>query len=94
MSLTNRAVLACATAYEQTFAIERGKGTPTKAAEQKARQDYFQSMPDLAEPENISDYVSCVSYAMLRDMIDDKVASKLLYSAQIASGAFRRPRGY
>jgi hypothetical protein len=90
MSFINHTVQQCANVYHQTLDAETAKGTPIQEAEQKARQDFFRAMPGLENQDSIRAHVACVSYAMLFEMIDQKKASKLLYSAQIASGALRR----
>jgi len=89
MSLEESLVLECANTYQQTLDREKSKGTPAQDAEQLARQDFFRAMPCLDDQESIRGFLGCVSYAMLNGMVDPQIASKLLYSAQIASSSLR-----
>jgi hypothetical protein len=89
----NPAVQRCASAYHQTYSIEKSKGVEHFDAEQAAHASYISTMPDLADHDTIRDFIACVTYAMLHRIIREPHASKLLFAAKVALSAVRsRPK--
>jgi len=83
------AVLHCCTAYEQTFALERGKGLDEYQAGLKAKEAYLKSMPNLTDRDSIRDFIACVTHAMVFELVYERSGSSLLRAAQIALRAAR-----
>jgi hypothetical protein len=53
----------------------------------KAADAYREAMPPLTGSENIRNFIACVGHGMLLHIFNENEASKLLYAAQVASGA-------
>jgi hypothetical protein len=84
------AVLHCWTAYQQTFAIERGKGVAEPAAFAAGKMAYRQAMPCLSDQNSIRDFVACVTHGMVLTIIPNDDGGKLLYAANVAAGFLRQ----
>jgi hypothetical protein len=85
----NPAVLECATAYQQTFATERGKGADNFHATQSAIAAYRNTMPTFSGYDSICDFIACVTHALNVHILNHPDSSKLLYAAQVALRAIR-----
>lgn len=85
--LENHAIAVCSSEYFRVYneAIEGDHSQ--KYAGKCACNAYRQSMPPLDNPENICDFVACVSYGLLLEAISGPDAARLLYAAQIAHAA-------
>jgi hypothetical protein len=84
------AVLHCWTAYQQSFAIERGKGASELDAYEDGKMAYRQAMPCLSDQASIRDFVACVTHGMVLHLIPNEDGGKLLYAANIAAGFLRQ----
>jgi hypothetical protein len=85
----NPAVQRCANAYNQTFSLERGKGTNGYESQRIARASYLSLMPDVADHDSICDFIACVTYAMVHGLLHEPHGPKLLAAAKVALSALR-----
>jgi len=85
----NPAVQRCANAYNQTFSLERGKGTNGYDSQKVARASYLSLMPDVADHDSICDFIACVTYAMVHGILHEPHGPKLLAAAKVALSALR-----
>ena len=83
------AVLVCWTAYELTYAEQRGKGAHDDDAFEDAKMAYRQAMPCLSDSDSIADFIACVAHGMVLHLIPNDDAGRLLYAANVAAGALR-----
>jgi hypothetical protein len=91
-SALSPAVNHCLNAYHQAYAAERGKGTAESECQRTAIAAYRNSMPCLADLAAIRGFIACVTYGMVAYIIPNDDATKLLYAANVAFGAYRRER--
>ena len=85
----NPAVLRCCAARERSLSESRAKGRDKYDTRQLAHDAYCEAMPDLSGYQNIRDFIACVAYGMVIDVISPIEAPKFLYAAQVATGALR-----
>jgi hypothetical protein len=85
----NPAVQRCANAYNQTFSLERGKGTNGYESQKIARASYVSLMPDVADHDSICDFIACVTFAMVHGILHEPHGPKLLAAAKVALSALR-----
>jgi len=93
MPSLNPAVQRCANAFHQTYSVERGKGTSPYESQKAATASFLSLMPDLVGHDSICDFIACVTYAMLHEILFESHGSKLLSAARTALSAQRsRPK--
>jgi hypothetical protein len=85
----NPAVQRCANACNQTFSLERGKGTNGYESQKIARASYVSLMPDVADHDSICDFIACVTFAMVHGILHEPHGPKLLAAAKVALSALR-----
>ncbi len=86
----NPAVLRCARAWCQAFDKATDEGEDEDDAEKDANSAYLRSMPPLAGFENVRDFIACISYAQVTDVILNYQAESLLATAKVALAAVRQ----
>jgi hypothetical protein len=84
------AVLRCARAWGVAFDKATDEGEDEDDAEKEAKSAYLRSMPPLAGFENVRDYIACISYAQLTEVIFNFEAESLLATAKVALAAVRQ----
>jgi len=89
MPSVNSAVQRCAQAYNQTFSIERGKGANGYESQKAARASFLNLIPDLDGHDAICDFIACVSYAMVHEILIEPHGTDLLGCARVALAAQR-----
>ena len=87
---TNPAVARCVCAWIRANKAERAKGKDKYDAKRAANRAYLDALPPLSGDENISDFIACVTQAMIADIILESSGTKLLYAAQVAHTTTRR----
>jgi hypothetical protein len=87
---TNPAVASCSDAYLNNFRTARAT-QPDYEAGKIATAAFQACLPPLTGAENIRDFVACVSYGMLLNIIDDRDGTRFLYAAQVAGSLMERP---
>lgn len=85
----NPAVQRCCQARKRSLEASQKKGLDNYNAKVNANVAYRNAMPDLSGYENIRDFIACITYGMLFDIIDSIEGLKFIYAAQIAIGAPR-----
>jgi len=85
----NPAVQRCYLARKRSLEASQKKGLGDYVAKVNANVAFRNAMPDLSGYENIRDFIACVTYGMLFDIIDSVEGPKFLYAAQVAIGALR-----
>ncbi len=89
-SIHNPAVQSCYLARKLSLESSKKKGLDHYDAKVNADIAYRNAMPDLSGYENIRDFIACVTYGMLFNIIDSIEGPKFLYAAQVAIGALRQ----
>jgi len=91
---SNRALARCAKAWQRTF--ELASVTPgddrlappqndtTFFARDQAATAFRDAMPPLCGQQNVSDFIACVTFAMLKDIFDPDEFTRLLQGANMA----------
>ena len=87
----NPAAVRCWNAYCAGLKDALAKGVKDYLAEKHGKAAYSQAMPDLIGYDNIQNYVACVAKGLLLELFGNDEASRLLYAAQVALTACRRP---
>jgi hypothetical protein len=64
-----------------------------ESARSAAQNAYLNAMPPLYGTRNIRNFIACVTYGSLVNIVDDSKCSRLLYAAQVANTTrrIRRP---
>jgi hypothetical protein len=88
-ALTNSAVARCCAAGARTYSTVLAKRRNTCEASRAAHEAFRRAMPPLSGADNIRDFIACVAHGMLIESIGNDVGARLLYAAQVASGACR-----
>jgi hypothetical protein len=86
----NPAVSRCCKAWNRTFNASFARKKCDYTAGKEAAAAYRDAMPNLFGEQNIRDFIACAAHGILIGAIEGKVATQLLYAAQIASGALAR----
>jgi hypothetical protein len=55
------------------------------------KQAYVEALPDLSTYQNVCDFITCVTYAMIIGVMYEKETKSYLYAAQVALSAVPRP---
>jgi hypothetical protein len=82
-------ILASNRAYNQALA-RLDKGADKEVAATEARNAYLRAIPALAGPDNIRDFIACVTYGDMLDIIAHYEAEQLLEYAKVAITAARQ----
>jgi len=85
----NPAIARCLSAWARAYKEEKAIKNDHYEAVRKGNHGYRKAMPRLSGYENIRDFIACVTYGMLFDIIDSVEGPKFLYAAQVAIGALR-----
>jgi len=84
------AVLRCIHAWNHAHDKAMAEGEDSHDAWLKGRTAYLRSMPPLAGFENVRDYIACVSFAQVAEVIFSFQAESLLATAKVALAAARQ----
>jgi hypothetical protein len=85
----NPAVERCCAARDRSLLESRAGKRDTYDTKSHAAQAYMAAMPDLADYENIRDFIACISHGMVIGVVHPIEAPRFLYAAQVAIGALR-----
>ncbi len=80
----NPAVTRCLKAWNRTYKESPKKKNDDYEAEKAANEAFRAAMPNLIGIDNIRDFIACIAYGMLNNIITDEQGTKLLYAAQVA----------
>jgi hypothetical protein len=87
----NPAIARCRQAYRQAAKAAREQRKYDFEIKSAAEEAYRNAMPPLSGIENIRDFIACVAQGMLNGSISGPEGARLLYAAQVASGAQGKP---
>jgi len=85
----NPSVTKCWRAYRRTYRKELAVSDKYEA-EREAKKAYLLDMPDLFGYENIRDFIACVGFAVIYDIVSNKEGDQFLAAARVALTAFDR----
>ncbi len=91
-ALNNPGVAVCCAAAHRAFCSAIDNGKPDYVAESEGIAAYRRSLPPLDTLESIRNFISCIAHGIAIRAIDAKESSRLLYAAQCAVGALRKPK--
>src|SRR5271156_5546610 len=83
-ALSNPAVSRCVELWKNTREESRANGKTEYDAGKDAVLAYCAALPPLSGPQNISDFIACVGYAMAIQIMQEERGAKLIYAARIA----------
>jgi len=86
----NRAVQLCIEAGRKAYEAARAENQSESKAGSAASDAYIAAIPHLSGADNIRDFIACVAYGMLKQIIFMPTATKLLYAAQVAISGVER----
>jgi hypothetical protein len=86
----NPAVSRCCKAWNRAFNASFAREKNNYSAREDAGAAYRDAMPNLSGEQNIRDFIACAAHGILIGAIEEKMSTKLLYAAQVASGALAR----
>jgi hypothetical protein len=86
----NPSVRRCIRAWNLAFNKAMAEDDDTDAAELEAKSAYLRTMPPLAGFENVRDFIACICYAQIAELIQNYEAVNLLASAKVALAAVRQ----
>lgn len=100
-SLSNPAVANCAKAWERTYkrilsaVPDEGKDVDDweHFAREKAEAAFRNALPPLCGEDNIRDFIACVAYALVNEIILPIVCTDYMEAAKVALSALRAHRG-
>ena len=89
-AVKNPAVEHCIGRYVTTLTESYDTTKSRAELEIIAVRAFRDAMPPLSGTENIQDFIACVAYGMLTDVIPPEIGTRLLYAAQVAQTACKR----
>jgi len=90
-ALVNPAVAHCQDVWLRVHEVAIKMQKFKDVAERQAAQAYRRAMPPLSGYQNACDFIACVGFAMLMNIIPETSAGKLLYAAQVVLSSATRP---
>lgn len=87
---TNPVLHRCCSERQRAYDQYRDEGVDHFYSMVLGRRAFFRAAPLLDRPENVAEYIACVTYAISVDIIDIRDATKLLWAAQLAAVNFTR----
>lgn len=87
----HRAVQRCLNAGRAAYAAAQTRHESEYKCEESFKEVYLEALPDLSTYENVCDFITCVTYAMIIGVMYEKETRSYLYAAQVALSAVRRP---
>jgi hypothetical protein len=86
----NAAIVRCLRAWQRAYKKTYTDPESDYHAKRAGDRAFLRAMPPLSGFENIRDFVACVTYALVVDVLRQKDAEALLISAKIAITALRQ----
>ncbi len=86
---SNPAVARCCAEFVGAYKAARAGGKDDYDARKAATSAYRAAMPPLSGSDNIRDFIACVAHGLLIETISGNEATRLLYAAQVATGAHK-----
>jgi len=79
------AIVRCCDAWYRAFQSAESRGLATASTWLRANEAYRNAMPPLNSPENIRDFVACLTHGMIINAIVDPFSAKLLKVVALAA---------
>lgn len=89
LAASHPALYLCAAEYNTTYFEEIDANTPRPEAQRLGQSAWLSTLPPLDTAQSISDFITCVSFGIARDIITPDKGMRLLYAAQIAQANYR-----
>ena len=89
-SSENAAVARCIRAWHRAQKKESANGTSDYKSQCAGNIAYLRAAPPLSGYQNVRDFIACVTFAALTEVIRQKDAAHLLAAAKIALAALRQ----
>jgi hypothetical protein len=86
----NPSVSRCIRAWNRAYHKKLDEDESDNEAEEAGKRHYLRAMPPLAGYENVRDFIACVTYALLIEIIRPFEAEHYFAAANVALGALRR----
>jgi hypothetical protein len=86
-------VIRCSGAYEVAYKEALAKGEHSFTANEIAQKSYRKAMPAPLDLDSTRDFVACITFGLLTEIFDLKMANSLYYAAQIALSHHRNNCG-
>ena len=81
----NRAVQRCILAYNTALALARERKKDAYDSRKAAKHAYREAFPPLMGRKNVRDFIACVAYAMLTEIMTASEGTRFLYAARVAT---------
>ena len=81
----NPAVQRCILAYNTALALARERKKDAYDSRKAAKHAYREAFPPLMGRKNVRDFIACVAYAMLTEIMTESEGTRFLYAARVAS---------
>ncbi len=86
----NAAVQSCIRAWQYAYNKEFARIKDDYKAELVARKAFRRALPNLAGYDNIRDFIACVTYALVNELMPENDVANCLGAAKIAIGHVRQ----
>jgi hypothetical protein len=89
----NEAIVRCMRAWNYTYKKGRAEDLSDYQAEKAANQAYLRAAPPLRGYKNICDFIACINFASISDIVIPRDAQHYLANAKLAlSAVFHKPK--
>jgi hypothetical protein len=88
-ALQNPAIARCSAAGNHAYLQTKRKKNGQYLAAAAARKAFSKALPPLDSPENLRDFIACVTYGMSIQAIDGEDGAGLLSAARVARAVYR-----
>ena len=97
----NAAVDRCIAAYNEAYIKRKAEGGDHYYWQKAGKAAYKRAMPPVAGPQNVADFIACVTRGIIEEVISGAEITQFLYAAQVAytvknittPSVPKRPRG-
>ena len=83
------AIARCCKAWNRAYKYHRERGTNPISFHLRANEAYREAMPPLSSPQNLCDFIACLTHAITVRAICLEHAASLMHAAGMASRAFK-----
>jgi hypothetical protein len=89
----NEAIVSCMRAWNYTYKKGRAEDLSDYQAEKAANQAYLRAAPPLRGYKNICDFIACINFASISDIVIPRDAQHYLANAKLAlTAVLRKPK--
>ncbi len=91
--VSERAMLACRDAWEESYKLAQEKGLPAAKALRHAQVAYKLALPKMDSLQAIRAAIACIAQGIALEVFDGRDGSQLLYAAQVAISLHQKREG-